>query len=607
MKDKVLESIDIVEVIGERVVLTRRGKEFIGLCPFHPDHKPSMSVNPTKQIFKCWSCGAGGDVIKFVQLRERVDFREALSVLAKRAGIDARIAPVDRQTASRREQYRKALTWARTHFQDNLHKTPGGRKAFEYARRRGLSDETIQQRGLGHAAAGWDNICGAAGRAGLTPDVLQQAGLTVTNDSGRTYDRFRDRLIFPICDALGRPVAFGGRALGDDPAKYLNSPETALFSKSRVLYGLDVARRAIERHREAIVVEGYMDAVLLYQHGFEHVVATLGTALTDAHVKLIRPLADSLILCFDGDQAGVLAAERAVETALRNRITVRVVVLEPGQDPADCVVTSGASGFKAALNTATEALQFKWRLTVRTLGAAGERGRRAAVEEYLRFVGGVSAAGGIDPLEQGLLVARLSELLSLPAATVYELLARARSDARRSGPSPANEAPNYSDYESAVRGLPTGLVVAVEDVFGVMLADAGAIADVGDAFDRAIGYCDTWKRLSATCCRLAEESGEYTRADVVENCDEAALCELVSRASARVKQGALLAEVLRSAYERLVSELDLLRMGDLRVGLRQTETTDADADEAFRAFLDVARRQHAVLAAEERWNTTNTP
>ncbi|RMF77549.1 MAG: DNA primase, partial [Planctomycetota bacterium] len=284
LKDEVLDAVDIVDVIGQRVALKRKGREFVGLCPFHPDKRPSLSVSPTKRIFKCWSCGVGGDVIKFVQLSERVDFRTALHSLAERAGIatHARGDESARAGANQRERLREVLAWATRHFQRNL-RGPQGKAALQYARSRGISDETIDRFGVGFARAAWDDLVNTAQRAGVSVAELQLAGLAATSDSGRTYDRFRNRLMLPIRDGQGRCVAFGGRTLGDDPAKYLNSPETALFSKSRILYALDLARPAIQREREAIVVEGYLDAVLLHQAGIDNVVATLGIALTDPH------------------------------------------------------------------------------------------------------------------------------------------------------------------------------------------------------------------------------------------------------------------------------------------------------------------------------------
>ena len=383
IKEQVLEAIDIVDVIGERVSLKRKGREYVGLCPFHDDHRPSMAVSPQKQIFKCWSCGVGGDVFKFVQLSQRVEFTEALRMLAERAGISTRDTERQANQPSR-EPIRQALKWAAAHFQRNLQQTPAGKAALDYAHRRGMTDETIARFGLGLAADAWDDLLQQANRARVPGEALQQAGLIASNDQGRTYDRFRNRLIFPINDALGRVVAFGGRTLGDDPAKYLNSPETPLFNKSRILYGLDVARQDIGRERQAIIVEGYTDAVLLSQAGVRNVVATLGTALTDSHVKLLRPLADVLLMCFDSDEAGMRAADRAVETALRHRITVKVVIMPDGQDPADFVIGQGSDALKSLLQSAIDALEFHWKRTVAAFSQCWRPGTQ-------RRVGAVSA------------------------------------------------------------------------------------------------------------------------------------------------------------------------------------------------------------------------
>ena len=226
LKDRVLEAVDIVEVIGERISLARKGREFVGLCPFHPDHKPSLSVNPNKRIFKCFSCGEGGDVIKFVQKLDRLDFRDALAQLAQRAGIEMTTGTADRHAAAQRAALQATVAWAQDHFRRNLYSAPAGEAARSYALQRGLNTQTLERYAIGLALDAWDDVLSAARRRGLRPEILQQAGLTATNERGRVYDRFRNRLIFPICDALGRPIAFGGRTLGDDPAKYLNSPET---------------------------------------------------------------------------------------------------------------------------------------------------------------------------------------------------------------------------------------------------------------------------------------------------------------------------------------------------------------------------------------------
>jgi DNA primase len=598
LKEKVLESIDIVEMVGERVALTRKGKDYVGLCPFHPDHRPSLSVSPTKRIFKCWSCGAGGDVIRFVQLYERVEFREALASLARRAGIELRARPEDLRVARSREEVLAAVAWAKEHFRRNLD-SPGGYRAMEYALGRGLTAETIRRFALGFAADARDDLLTAGRRAGLGNEALQHAGLVVTNEKGMTYDRFRNRLIFPIHDPLGRPIAFGGRALGDEPPKYLNSPETVVFSKSRVLYGLDLARAAVQKADAAIIVEGYMDAVMLSQFGFADVVATLGTALTEAHLKLLRPLAGNLYLCFDGDDAGVRAAERGVEVSLRTHMLVRVVVLDAGQDPADCVLSGGVAAFQARLNGAVEALEFKWSQALTTLDQRDLRARRKAVEEYVQFVARIALAGGVDPIQQDLLVGRLSQLLGVPPEEVFERLAREKRTLRRYARTDAAGSEGASAYEGAVRGLPGGLVAVAESVLGLLLDDATCWQWVDDTVAQAMQHSETWSRLYGLLLDVHRDVGEYSIRDVVSRCNDSALCELVSRARARVGGVGQAEEAFRAAHERLSSELAALRSSDLREVLRRS---GGDDETAFQSLREHARGKESVLSPERRWS-----
>jgi DNA primase len=595
LRDKVLEATDLVEIVSEHVSLQRRGKEFVGLCPFHADHSPSLHVNPAKQIFKCFACGAGGDAIKFLQLREKLGYRDALALLARRAGINLHVSEADRAAEASREQIRRVLDWARTHFQRNLASARGA-TAIEYALRRGLTRETIEQFRLGMAVDRWDDVLLAAGRAGVSPELLRQAGLVTANEAGKTYDRFRNRLVFPICDNLGRPVAFGGRTLGEDPAKYLNSPETALFSKSRVLYGLDVARRAIGERNEVVVVEGYMDAVMLHQCGFGHVVATLGTAMTDAHVKLLRGVAERLFLCFDSDQAGVRAADRAVEVSLLGGVEVRVVMLEGAKDPADLVVESGATAFERALAKAVDALEFKWLQTVRAFSDGGLGSRRAAVESLLEFIANVSAGGGSSPLEHGLLVRRLSELLALPPNAIYETLAarrRSRTAARRETVAAGEDSP----YGAAIRGLPAGLVAASEEALGLLLADGRCATLLNEDAAYAFSLCGPWERLHGIIRDLSDK-GPYAQTDVIERCQDIDVCDLVGRSCKRAAGVENREEAFLGVRERIRLELDLLR-GEEWGRKLGAEKLSASGDEVFERLRGQARGRDFALAADK--------
>ena len=563
-----------------------------------------MSVSPQKRIFKCWSCGAGGDVIRFIQLFERVDFREALATLARRLGLDDRTAPTDNVSGQQREALRAVITWARQRFQHNLHATNAGKQALDYAHRRGLTDATIERFGLGLALDGWSDVLDAARHAGYQEQALHQAGLITNNEQGRVYDRFRNRLVFPITDALGRVVAFGGRTLGDDPAKYLNSPETPLFSKSRILYGLQLARQAVDQQRAVIVVEGYMDAVLLAQFGFENVVATLGTALTDSHSTLLRSRADTLYLCFDGDAAGIRAADRAVEVALRTQADVRVVLLDAGKDPADCVLEGGAEAFAGHLKRAVDALEFKWSQTVSAYGAGGSQGRRVAVEAYLTFVAGAMSVGGSDPLQQNLLVGRLSELLGVPSEAVFEMLAGAKRSLPRRAAQTISAEEAASTYERSTRTVPGGLVTAVETIFGLLLTDVGCWQWVDDTVARAVSYSQTWDRLYRVLLEVHSDMGEYSIGDIVSQCDDSALCEVVDRSCARTRGVSAPGEHFLAARERVATELSLLRARERQEALRQS---GGDDGAVFRSLHEDLRGSHSVLPAETQWNATSSP
>lgn len=603
LKDKILQSVDIVEVVGERVALARKGREYVGLCPFHPDHRPSLAVSPTKRIFKCWSCGAGGDVIRFVQLINRVEFREALVILAQRAGLDVRPTATDRRNSEPRDEILACLAWARGHFRRNLESSALGKRAIEYALARGLTAETMSRFGLGFAPDDWDDLIKAAARAGISAKSIQQAGLIATNENGRTYDRFRNRLMFPICDPLGRTIAFGGRTLGDDPAKYLNSPETAVFSKSRVLYGLDLARPSIQKLGAAVVVEGYMDAVMLSQHGIENVLATLGTALTDAHVKVLTTLARTLYLCFDGDDAGVRAADRGVEIALRSPLAVRVVMLPPGKDPADTVVQAGAAGFLEHLNGAVDALEFKWSQALRAFDASDQRGRREAIETFVRFVATSVATGGVDAFQQDMLVGRLSELLGIPPEQTFELIAREKRLRRARPAGEEATASACSDYEARVRGLPSGLVAAVESVLGLLLRDRACWEWVSDAVARSMVHSETWHQLYGKLLEVREDVGEYSLEDVLRRCDDAVLCELVHRAYERAGELSSVEEAFRAACARLDAEEVMLARAALRQQLHAGDAADARAYDQLRA---AARGRDDLIPVERRWNLTTT-
>ena len=344
--ERIKAATDIVEVASEHVQLRQQGRNWLGLCPFHNENTPSFNVNPELQIYHCFGCGVGGDVYKFLQEIDKVSFLEAVTFLAGRAGIPLPRSGGAAADDERNDRLFRANELAAKYFQYMLRR-PEGAAALRYLHRRGVTDETAETFRLGYAPGGWTSFLDMATkpRRGFRAEELEQAGLALPGRSGRGhYDRFRDRVVFPITNLSGRTIGFGARALrDDDEPKYLNSPETPIYHKSGVLYGMAGARESIRRRRTALVVEGYMDVIGLVQHGATHVVASSGTSLTPAHARLLGRYAERVVLLFDGDAAGGTAAERGVEVLLGTELDTRIATLPPGQDPDSFVRREGGA------------------------------------------------------------------------------------------------------------------------------------------------------------------------------------------------------------------------------------------------------------------------
>jgi len=351
--DELLQRVDIVDVVGARLALKRAGKEFQALCPFHDERTPSFAVVPQKQFFHCFGCGAHGSALKFLMDYEGLSFPDAVEQLAAQLGMK-----VPRENSARAsEEDRHApiyaiLAEATTWFQQELTGHPRARAYFE---RREVGPDMVERYALGYAPDRWDGLIGKLGRGPERMALLGAAGLLSTRDSGQSYDKFRDRVMFPIQDRRGRAIGFGGRVLDQGEPKYLNSPETPLFHKGRELYGLWQARQSAQKLKRMIVVEGYMDVIALAQHGIEECVAALGTATTREHAELAFRNAEDVVFCFDGDRAGRQAAWRALESTLP-RLTdgrqAHFAFMPDGEDPDSLVRKFGAEGFRRYLTDA---------------------------------------------------------------------------------------------------------------------------------------------------------------------------------------------------------------------------------------------------------------
>ncbi len=445
-------AVDIVALVGEYLPLHRSGSKFKALCPFHDDHNPSLEVNPERQSFKCWSCGAGGDVFDFVKDYERVDFPEALRMLAERAGVALESSATTLAEARAERGPLKADLFAVNAWAESLYTTALARsaEAREYLAHRGLVDDLVVRFSLGYAPDVRDWLTSHARKHGHSTELLERAGLLVRGEStenrktGTIRDRFRGRLIFPIHDLRGRTLGFGGRILpiveeswavtGRKAAKYLNSPETPVFQKRRILYAADLARAAAREAGWVAVVEGYTDVIAAHQAGIENVVGTLGTALGDDHVQALRRLADRVILVFDGDEAGQKGADRSLELFLGHDVDVRVLCLPAGLDPCDFLVKEGAEPFRGLLSQAVDPLSYMLRRAEKRYDFNELEDSRRAAEWVLETMSllPVTHRAGLD-VKLAKALDTLSRRLRVPVETLERRLRelrRGRAQAR---------------------------------------------------------------------------------------------------------------------------------------------------------------------------------
>jgi len=359
--EEVRQAADIVDVVSDYVTLKRSGQNYFGLCPFHTEKTPSFSVNPAKQIFYCFGCGAGGNVFSFIMRIENISFPEAVLYLARKYHISIPLEKEDSEESRLKTAIYDANRFAAEFFHNNLLKTPSAQKARDYLKQRGFSQGMIEKFNLGWSPESWDGLIQGAKKRGISEKILKAAGLIVVNERGSAYDRFRGRLMFPIYQISGVVVGFGGRILEKDAktAKYLNTSDTPVFQKGRVLYGLYQNREAIRKEDQVILVEGYADLISLVQFGIENVVASSGTALTENQANLMMRMTRNVVLLYDGDLAGAHAALRGVDTLVKAGLRVSVVALPPEHDPDSYVREFGAEKMKNLIKTAQDLIDFK--------------------------------------------------------------------------------------------------------------------------------------------------------------------------------------------------------------------------------------------------------
>lgn len=425
-EDKLSEirnAADIVDVISSRVILKKTGKDYSGLCPFHTEKTPSFTVSPAKQIFHCFGCGTGGNVFNFLMLYENMTFPEAVETLSRQYGIplpSRKMTEKEKQQISQRQHLQEINRKVMDFYRDILLKRPEGEHARRYLADRNTRREIIDKFGLGFAPGGWDSLVQFLKRHKIAMPMAEKAGLVAPRQSGGYYDRFRNRVIFPIFDATGQVVAFGGRVLDDAKPKYLNSPETPLYNKRRVLYGLNAAREKCRTEQSVFVVEGYFDLLSMHQFGIGNSVATLGTALTSEHVRRLKGYAKKAFLVFDSDEAGIKAAHRTTGIFIDEGMEAAVVLLPTGHDPDSFLFEFGTAEFFKIAEQALGLVDFQIQSAIERNGISLE-GKIRIISELAQPLAQIA-----DSAARSIYVRYLAEKISVDETTVLEKIAGAQ-------------------------------------------------------------------------------------------------------------------------------------------------------------------------------------
>ena len=397
--EKIKESNDIVDIISESVPLKRVGRNYWGLCPFHNEKTPSFSVTREKQLFKCFGCGEGGNVITFIMKSKNLDFNEALRLLADKANITLEETAENRKSNEKLEVYFKMHVDAARFFFKNL---KDNKEIREYFYKRGITDQMIRSFGLGYALNSWDSLLKYLKAMNYKEEDIVRCGLATKNDKGKIYDRFRHRIMFPVFDVRGRVIAFGARVMDDSKPKYLNSPETPIYNKGTHLYGLNFARKN-SKEKSLIIVEGYMDCISLSQAGVKNVVASLGTALTKMQARLLKRYSEEVFISYDADNAGQTATVRGLDVLSSEGIDVKVVQIPKGKDPDDYIRAEGVDKFHELLKDALPLIDYKILKAKDGLNVKEDQGRIT----YAKRV--VSILNDLDPIEKDVYVQKVSE------------------------------------------------------------------------------------------------------------------------------------------------------------------------------------------------------
>jgi len=512
--DEILEATDIVQVISGHVPLKKAGRNYKANCPFHHEKTPSFTVSPDKQIYHCFGCGAGGNAFNFLMKYDRMEFLDAVRFLAKKAAVALpAIKKVSTGEASLMEKLARANELAAAFYTNNLLNNGLGKTVSEYLEKRNISKNSIIKFKLGYSLNAWDRLIEHARQKGIGADILSKAGLALKSTrDGSFYDRFRNRLIFPVFEAKGKVIAFGARVLDDSLPKYVNSPETPLYTKGRHLYGLNFAKQAIMRANFAIMVEGYMDLISLSQAGIENVVASCGTALTPEQSRLLKRFTTEVVMIFDGDQAGETATLRNLDILITEGFNARVVSLPSGYDPDSFVTKFGLDEFKKVVEEAKDLFSYKLGLLLKQYKSGTPQGKAKIVSEMLPTLWRIPNA-----VLKSTYLRKLSEGLDIDEAALREELRKVKGDY------------TYNYKRDVVKPDTSMMLKSAEKILlSLMLEDCSLIEGVRSKLDYEIFQDEVIRRIVKIMYDFCGEEKKITPGRLITFLDDETSSELIS-------------------------------------------------------------------------------
>jgi DNA primase len=570
---EVRERASILEVIAEYVGLKKSGVNYLGLCPFHTEKTPSFNVNPAKGIYHCFGCGVGGDVVSFIMRIEGMAFPEAVRLLARRVGVEIPDRPqtdAEKRRADEREHLYEVHETAVRYYEKVLLEDKAGEPGRSYLKRRGVDGETARVYRLGFAPDSWDGLARYLERKRVPLAEAEKIGLLRKRDRGGYYDGFRNRLLFPITDLQGRPIGFGGRVLDDSLPKYLNSPESPIYRKSDVLFGMGTAKHAIREKGEAFIVEGYFDHLALFRAGFRNVVATCGTALTENHLKLLKRFAGKALLLFDADKAGKKATLRAMDLFLEGGFPASVVQMPPDEDPDTFLERYGAETFTRVVGEARPVFEFFFRDLCRQHEIGSVEGKVAILSELTPRLGKIA-----DQLERDLYVREIARVLAIEESDVR------RKAGRAAAPGPpakarVNRVVGAEEMLLSLMGKYTEIVHLVADFGPERIFSPALLPMAEDIVSRVVaGAAIDWSEILDR---------------VVSGEERSRLAALL------VEEDHLEAMDVRKAFEQCCQTLEKIALKEIRALRMRLAQTDPDSDE----FQTLLQRIDSLRARKSR-------